>query len=61
MFIQLWQLICGDVDSHDLTRPVQMLAEWHPQALRHLNLHWFFPTAIKCNHDKPGPELFKWF
>lgn len=54
-FAQLWQLMCGDVDSHDLTRLVPLFAERHLQALTRLNLHLFLPTPIRCNRRKLWP------
>lgn len=51
---QLWQLICGDVDSHDLTRLVRLFAERHLRALTRLNLH-LNPTPIRRNRQKLGP------
>lgn len=52
---QLWQLICGDVDSHDLTRLVRLFAERHLRALTRLNLHLLPPTPITRNRQKLGP------
>lgn len=60
VFVQPWQLICGDVDSHDLTRLVPMLAERRLQTPTRLKLHSFLPIRRKPSESGIWTHQMDW-